>query len=427
MGANKEGMSSAMGTFRFPVKGFCRQTDPYARKDGPYKVRFFVEAKNIPAGLAGWMSTNPREQNLESKVATAIAISLLQDSQDFHLKNRGCLFSAEKVSFAPVDDAGNGFVKMSFSSPALHGNIDGGHTLRLILAAVATGDVPEQYVEFEVIVGVRDILDIAEARNTSVALDMRTLEGMKGSYDVLREILGDLQLPGGDRFFNRVEMKMNEQLEEKNAIDIRQLISILLMFNKELYPTAGKDGKPLSMVEHPVQMYGGKEAALKKYLELGGGGEGRDRELRAMEPVFPGIIRLWDIVEKELPLVNQKKYGKYFTSTSRRQPRSLFSNEPIAYHVPQSILFPIVAAFRCLVDVGEDGSYCWVDDPIEIWEECKGRLVESLLAYLTQYRIMSAYTASVRRAGMWQTYYLTVLVTATARVKEKEMAERWKD
>ncbi len=417
MQRNENGYPS---TFTFPVKGFHLIENPY-HGDKVTKARFLVEVHDIPEGLSCWMGTNPREQNLGSSVAKAIQGSLQQDSHDFHMKNRGCLFSASEVSFTPQDgvkDAGEVF--MRFDSPTLHGNIDGGHTLKLILAARAEIDLPEQYVEFEIIVGTESILDIAEARNTSVALDMRTLEGMKGSYDVLREVLGDLQLPGGDRFFDRVEMKMNEQQDEKNSIDIRQLISILLMFNQSLYPTTNEDGRLHMMLDHPCQMYGGKEAALKKYLELGGGGDGRDQELRAMAPVLPGIIRLWDIIERQLPLVNSRKYSKYPFASSRKEPRALFTNEPLLYHVPQSILFPIVAAFRCLISVAEDGQYCWRDDPIEIWEECRDSLFSTLDGYMKQYRAISSYTANVRKPFMWRTYYYTILMEASERQSRRQ-------
>ena len=202
------------------------------------------------------MTTNPREQNLNSQVAKAIAASMREDHKEFHLRNRGILFSAKEIQYSPTPGKeGSGTILMVLEDHALHGNIDGGHTLRLILKAQEEGaSLPEQFVEFEVITGMSSATAIAEARNTSVALDMKTLEEMKGSYEVLKEVFGDVEIHG-DRFFDRVELKMNQMLDEKNSIDVRNLISILLMFNKSLFST--EDDLSL-MDSHPIQMYGGK-------------------------------------------------------------------------------------------------------------------------------------------------------------------------
>lgn len=384
-----------------PVKGFTRMPSPYAGEKGPDKVRFFVRIGDVPAAIEDWMATNPREQNLNSSVSKAIAASIRDDSRDFHLKNRGVLLSVQEAEFVPSPDAaGEGSVTLTFDKPELHGNVDGGHTLRLILAAQEEGKTPEQYVEFEVLVGVKDLLPIAEARNTSVALDMRTMEEMKGSFDVLKGILGDVTIQG-DRFFDRVELKMNQQLEEKNHIDIRMLISVLLMFNQDLFPLPkGAAGDENS----PTQMYGNKEAALTKYLALGGGDpEKRNEAIRKMAPILPDILKLWDTIERELPEVKEKKYCRLPFVERAKSPVSTFSNTPLKYIVPQSIMFPFVAAFRALVTVDDDGVYGWVESPFDAWDDTKQQMVASLLDTLKWFR--NNPTQQGRKSLYWYQYY----------------------
>lgn len=366
-------------TISIPVKGFSVASAPSGDASLPQKARFFVRIGDVPTNLTEWMSTNPREQNLGSSVAQAISASIRADTKDFHLKNRGVLMSAESMIFeADKDDktARNGQATITFTDPALHGNVDGGHTLRLILAAQESDDVlPEQYVEFEVITGLTDLLPIAEARNTSVALDMKSMEAMKGSFDVLKSILGDC-LIGGDRFFDRVELKMNEQLEEKNSIDIRHIIGILLMFNKTLFPNS-----PVKDYHSgPHTLFGKPEMALTRYLSLGDGDpEARRQEIEAMAPILLDILTLYDIIERELPLVAEKKYAKFPFATRRKTPKALFSNVDLLYTVPRSIVQPIVAGMRGFADIGQDGKYYWQSDPFECWASKKDSYLQTLM------------------------------------------------
>lgn len=350
-----------------PVTGFSRMESPYHSEDDPIKLRFYCKTTNVPPELLEWMRTNPREQNLNSSVAKTIAGALREDSRVFHLHNRGILLSVAEAEFTPDQDGQtSGTLSLGLSDPTIHGDIDGGHTLRLILMAQAEQDLPEQYVEFEVIVGVKDVIGLAEARNTSVALDMRTMAELRNDYAVLKEIFNGVEIDG-DRFFDRVELKMNEQLEQAHAIDIRTLISILLMFNRTLYPVVENDLRQ----NIPMQMYGGKEEALKKYLSLGGGvAENRDAELRKMSGVCVDIIKLWDLVEQELPLVNKKKYSALRIADGKNK-WSLFSNRELPYAVPQAIVYPVVSSFRRIIQVADDGTYMWKVDPFKMWESLK--------------------------------------------------------
>ena len=365
-----------METITIPVKSYTEMKSPFDSDTRPSKVRFFVRLTDVPNALINWMSTNPREQKLTSPVAKAISASIREDSRDFHIKNRGILLAAKAVHFEPSKEAdGEGTASIAFERENLHGDVDGGHTLRLILESQAEKDLPEQYVEFEVLVGIEDIIPVAEARNTSVALDMKSMEEMKGSFDVLKEVYGDMEIDG-DRFFDRVELKMNQQLEESNHIDIRTLISIILMFNQSLFPI--EDEKRI--LDEPIQMYGNPESSLKKYLELGDGdSSGRNAEIRKMFPILKDIVVLWDTMERELPLVNEKKYAQLPFSQKRKEPHATFSNAAIKYSIPQAVVFPIVAAFRFLVDVDESGAYGWVKNPIVAWGELKNNLFSTFM------------------------------------------------
>ena len=216
-----------METLTVPAKEFKHFKDPYDPKGSqgrPDKYRFYVDVRDVPAELENWMDTNPRDQNLETNVARAIRGSLLEDNKSFHLWNRGILLSASKV----VYDNRSGLAHITFENPQVHGNIDGGHTLKIILAQkAASPELPEQYVEFEVIVGVTAPEDLAEARNNSVAVNTKSLEELKNSFELLKEIFRSHPIQGND-YYQRIEFRQNQMRQKSNPIDIREIIGILL-------------------------------------------------------------------------------------------------------------------------------------------------------------------------------------------------------
>ncbi len=373
-------------TVRFPVSNFCPMANPYFDPNLPRKWRFFVKIKDVPSELLDWMRTNPREQNLRSDVAKAIAASLRENSHEFFIRNRGILLSANSLYFSPYTDDGlSGEVKLELTDEAVHGNIDGGHTMRIILDAQKElgDDIPDEYVEMEVITGLKSAITIAEARNASVALDVKSLEEMKGSYAVLKEVFQDWALDG-NQWFDRVELKMNQMNGTGNAIDIRFLISILLMFNQDLYPVCPED---TINTPYPTQMYGGKESALKKYLSLGGGtAEGRDAALRRMAPIMRDIIALWDLIERDLSQENAKAFSKYSFASRRKEQKAVFSEAGLACTLPQALVYPVLSAFRILVGIDSNGNYYWQSDPFTLWTTVKKSMSTYLLNDLRSFK-----------------------------------------
>ncbi|MDZ7543821.1 AIPR protein, partial [Clostridium perfringens] len=103
---------------------------------------------------------------------------------------------------------------------------------------------------------------LAEARNTSVAVDDKSIEELKGSFDCIKEIIQNQKI-GTDKYFDRIAFKQNEywgDKEKTNVIDVREIIAIMNMFNPYLY----NPNEPT----HPIQSYTGKEVSLKKFLKL---------------------------------------------------------------------------------------------------------------------------------------------------------------
>lgn len=71
-----------------------------------------------------------------------------------------------------------------------HGNIDGGHTLRAIIAAQKSGLISsDRYVFMEIFIGLETPVELAAARNTSVQVDLKSIEELKDSFEVIKKSL----------------------------------------------------------------------------------------------------------------------------------------------------------------------------------------------------------------------------------------------
>lgn len=100
-----------------------RKFDDPLGNETPRKYIFYAKTCDVPEGIP--MSTNPRDQKLNSTVANAITESLLSNDGQFHLKNRGIILSAKRVRY----DNRLQEVTIDFEDESCHGNIDGGHIL----------------------------------------------------------------------------------------------------------------------------------------------------------------------------------------------------------------------------------------------------------------------------------------------------------
>ena len=236
-------------TIKVSDNNFRKFDDPLGNET-PRKYIFYAKTCDVPEGIP--MSTNPRDQKLNSTVANAITESLLSNDGQFHLKNRGIILSAKRVRY----DNRLQEVTIDFEDESCHGNIDGGHTYKILLEN--KDKVLEQYVQFEVMTGVEAMIaDLAEARNTSIAVDAKSMAELREKFDPIKEGLEGLP------FFNRISFKQNQITKDTDTkkalkmIDARDIVSIICMFNIDKYNSA----------EHPTKAYSGKQAMLNEYLD----------------------------------------------------------------------------------------------------------------------------------------------------------------
>lgn len=363
--------------FEMKAKAFKKMEDPVDKNNNHVKYVCYVQCDSIPYNIYDWMNVNPRERKMTTNVAKKIKDSL-DVNNNFHELNRGILFSAEKVSY----DNQTNTLYMSFSDYEKHGDIDGGHTLRAILDKKTENMLgSDRYVFVEIITGIDSPVELAEARNTSVQVDLKSIEELKNSFETLKSLFSDMP------FSDRIQYKMNEYYEENiDVIDVREIIAITIMFSQAIYPIKNAD-KSLTDT-HPIQCYSGKEASLRKFLKLGK--EKRDKMLITMKPVIKDIFTLWNVIETNFAIEGNKankrygtrKYSKY--DADKIVGKSMFCGDDLKYIVPKGLLYPLVGSFRALITIDENANYKWIKDPLKVWNEIGSRLVSIILDEKTE-------------------------------------------
>ncbi len=370
---SKERMCFYMVILEFKAKSFKKMDSPLEGENRKAKYVCYAKANTIPFELNNWLSTNPREQKMTTNVAKNIKESLIEN-EDFHELNRGIVLSVNKVTY----DNKTNTVQIELEDSEIHGNIDGGHTLRAIFELNEKNMVKDdRYVFMEIFTGIDSPVELASARNTSVQVDLKSIEELQKSFDVLKDILSGLE------FSNRIAYKMNEHCNDDiDPIDVREIIALISMFSQTLYPYKNEDGTLCD--QQPIQCYTGKDATLKKFVKIKK--EEREEMLLRMKGIIPDIFKIWEYIETNFAYLSQKA-GKRYTSRKYSKyddknivSKSKFYEKDMHYVVPKGMIYPIVGAFRSLITIDpETNNYKWIKDIDFMLEKMASKLVGIVL------------------------------------------------
>lgn len=368
-----------MQKLTFIAKSFRKMEDPTGSPDGHTKYVCYVKANSIPQEMNNWFSTNPREQKMTTNVAKKITESL-RDNTCFHELNRGVVISAADAKY----DNSTNELSLYLDDSETHGNIDGGHTLRAVLEGNIKHEINEnRYVFFEIFTGIDSPVELAAARNTSVQVDLKSIAELENSFAELKKAFADLPFEG------RIQYKMNEHYSENiNPIDVRELIAITAMFSQTMYPYKNSTGSLNEL--QPIQCYSGKEATLRKFLNMDSQEKAqqkinRDNMVKNMKPIIGDIFKLWETVEEEFATTanstnrryGTRKYSKYHNGDIVA--KTMLEQKDMAYAIPKGLMYPLIGAFRALVKVDDYGMYYWQKNPFDVWNAIGSKLVSIIL------------------------------------------------
>lgn len=376
------------------VHAFRKLPSPYADDEMNGNVQMMmilVKANEIPTGIS--IDTNPRDQNMRTKVARRIHDGLTVDNNAFYILNRGILISAKDVSFNNISST----VTIDFGeNSSLYGIVDGGHTYKTIIDNKAKITNSNQYVRLEVITGIEDIFeDVAAARNTSVPVSDTAIAELKEYFDkIVKDSIKD------QPYANKIAYKENSE----EPIDLSDILTIMFMYNLDRFPN--KDSLP-------VQAYSSKAVAIKDYLKnYEDYKDTIDNPYYKMKPIITKIIEIADTIEVEMGAKYREKAtnGSYgaVTGVESAASNSKFLIRPMNHKTSKGLLYPIIGAFRALLEEDkETGFYKWKVDPLEIWNKTGATLVQDTIERSRSFK--NNPQSAGKDVGLWRQNYQTVL------------------
>lgn len=329
--------------------------------------------KEFLDGGFNFLALNPRQQNTNNELCKKIKDSLL-NNENFHLFNRGIIFSAEKLE----KNLNNGIVEAIFTNDSIQGNIDGAHTLKIIfkLSENEIEKIKNKLVFVEFITGIKDknfSNNLSQARNSSAYLDIQSKTNLKGHYNGIKEIL---KLETFVKFKDRVNYVQNDNLD-KNVkwIKVSEIINIMNLFNSSFYDFSKFDKKYLTPQKQKHKAFTEYCEKLNSYVDL-------KKKIKIWENIF----LLWDEIEYFLlkqaskekkkfemlltkGFVTKSKGGKKISKTKFYEEKELEINGQY-YCVSVNFIYPVFCAFNCLIDMKNNGEN-WSHKPLDILNQIK--------------------------------------------------------
>lgn len=380
------------------VDSFRKIPNPY--KEGPSSASQMYTAicdvKDIPEDFLDWMETNPRKQNIRGGVAKKIKASL-SEGKDFHLLNRGILLSAYDVTYNNYDNK----MKLVFVDPEYHGNVDGGHTLRVILENRDELEYGQQYVKLEILTGVEGIFeDLAAARNTSTQVQDKSIANLRDYFDLIKDVIST------EAFKDRVYFMENDD----GDIDVGDILAILNLFNIDAHP---------GMDSFPTVSFSSRKKCIDNYISLYEKlQDSPENPYVKMKPIMIDIFKLYDHLESKMFDYYRAKNpaGKYGAVSgvitpkdNKKMPKTKFYCDEISHGSPNGFLFPVLGALRALVKE-ENGKYTWTHNPFQILDKVGPDLV---CTTVERSRTLGNDPVKVGKdTGNWQTLYMRVMFEA---------------
>lgn len=366
-------MSSVSSSAIFLAEYARRIPDPTLRN--AERHIFFVRAQNVPEDLP--KDPNPRAQKIDRGIYREVGAHLLNEDgtpNTFHLKNKGITLIADKVERKNDDEH---VYTVSFG--AGHGIVDGAHTYEIVRTnkpmieelngSDGEGAEIEQFVKFEIVTGLPEDLvpEIARGLNTAVQVQEMSLADLRDEFEWIKETIE------GQPYADKIAFRENEQ----RLYDARDIVVLLDLFNITDFPNTGGD--------YPVRAFSSKSAVLGAYLADRKDGGGKYAKL---QPILKDILVLHDTISLEARELHNKAGGKggklaFMEGRERGKFPFPFIGKEGAYRLRRGALFPILGAFRWMIEEDESGKAQWIggfDAVLALWRELGGELMKATQA-----------------------------------------------
>jgi hypothetical protein len=385
----------------FPVISFRHIETPFQKNYKDYVA--VVEIKDLP-DLSDWRKINVRDPKLTGAVPNAIRESVKANPELFLFLNRGIVMAVEGVAFNNKASE----VTLTLRDADLHGLLDGGHTYTILVDERDNLQQP-QYVKVEILEGFSqdDIPTLVDARNTSNQVRDQSLMNLQGEFEKLKHALK------GQSYADLIAYKEHEILDDGSSkpIDVREVIAILTCFDKASFNER----------VHPINAYRSKAACLTHFSQ-------HRKDYEKIYPIAADILELYDEIQLGLPDLYNKvrsksgdvaggKFGKLTGVTTYKgkgKAELLFILKESGYGVPAGFVYPILGAFRALLE--EKGArYVWGKgiDPVKLLQ---GQLGETLADTIGNFALDARNPSKTGKSPLvWQACYQSAQVTYLSR------------
>jgi hypothetical protein len=340
----------------------------------------FTEAVKLQRGNA---NVRPPKENSPFK---EMMVSVQDNPQFFHLKNRGITYLCEKFQY---DNQARKLLvtvpsvpksKLDEDNGPRFGIADGGHTFKVVEDVVGDIDTYRQiedwiepFVRVHFMASESDFEDIddevVEALNTSVQVKRFTLEEYRGKFDELKDALTDARFD-----ISQVAFRENED----KPWQVTEIIQRLACFLKDRWK-----------IIPPSSMYRSKDKALQLFINDEAG------EFKKLYPIIREVVTFPEFIQMSLPEnVEGRKLGNVKgVKKQQKQFRRECTDYLSLYRMDGAIVLPMASAFRSLlVARGTDG-YRWKANPYDVFKHCADSLYEVLLGRVRRVKSASQLAA----------------------------------
>lgn len=283
-------------------------------------------------------NANPR--NHENLTNTAVRRDIrdeyLNDDSMFHLKNSGITMNVKYV-----DEVGDGILRIVVDEDEekRHGIMNGGTTFTVLKNVISElqqdgYDLPRnKYVKVEIRVGMdpKTVPSISEGLNTHASVTKASLLALDNKFDFIKNALSK------ETYADRVSYRQYED----GDVDVTRLLQYMTALNIHQY---GKEDD-----NHPIKSYSGKSSCVTAF-------EKKEADYQSMSGILPDILKLVDEIKLQAySCTANLRSSKYVIAAKNKNDFSLLTkNEVLSHNITDSILFPILGAFRCCLVSGDN-------------------------------------------------------------------------
>lgn len=335
-----------------------------------------VKATDFPSGIS--TAANAREPvGLNRMVYKDVRLSLEGKGSDpgaFDLMNKGITILALGVRMIEKDDTHQTWEVTIDDENG--GIVDGAHTAKIIEQCNKDETTyPGQYVEVYIRTGVDDDLatSIARGLNTGMQVAPQSIHNIAGVFDWLKDEVD------GKQYANMIAWRESDNTE----YDVRDLIGVLELFNIFDWPN--------DKSKHPISAYEKWSIPLKKFADdyKANKDDLKKSTYYRLRPLLHEGLVLYDHIRRDYHQIHNtaipggragnmnivetagKERGDYTFPFAQLPPNK--------YRLTKGACYPILAAFRNMVEEDESGNACWKDGfkaVLKLWSDAAPELVE---------------------------------------------------